>query len=71
MMSKIYCSAVYSNLIALRKRLAEAYIRNDSLYIAALCSQIDKLQLSFWMRDCQEPLANPSEEADLLDLCAQ
>ncbi|MBR5109455.1 MAG: hypothetical protein IK099_04605 [Clostridia bacterium] len=70
-MSKHYYPAVYSKLIALRKRLAEAYAQNDPALVFALCGQIDRLQMDSWMHSSLTRRPNPSEKTDLLDLCAE
>ena len=70
-MSKLYCPAVYSKLISLRKRLSEAYLRNDLPLVLTLCNQIDRLQLDFWRNSFRKQPPIASEEAYLLDLCAE
>ena len=70
-MSKLYCPAGYSKLISFRKRLAEAYARNDAAHISMLSGQIDRLQLNFWRNGRLEQLPGASEEAYLPDLCAE
>ena len=47
-MSRLYHSAVYPQLLALRQELAEAFEKKDAMQVPALAGQIDQIQLACW-----------------------